>query len=165
MLKILIAGDGGQGVQTMADIICRAVFENNKHVTFIPNYGLEQRGGVSLAFIQISDTGISYPKFTHPDILVTMSDQARERTRQYAEGGDNFKILDAEGYKDEIEQNKIGASSLNIFLLGMLAKILEYHGMVNRSELFLLLKEKLEKKSGWPENEKAFNAGVEIFKL
>jgi len=82
-LKFLLAGDGGQGIQTIADIICKAVFEAGHYVSFIPNFGLEQRGGVSLAFIQMSDQEIGYPKFTKPDILLIMSEQARERTTGY----------------------------------------------------------------------------------
>ena len=53
IIKILLSGDGGQGIQLMSDLICRAAIQRGFFVSHMPNYGLEQRGGVSLAFIQI----------------------------------------------------------------------------------------------------------------
>ena len=72
-IKILLSGDGGQGIQLISNMICAAAFQNDLHVTSIPNYGLEQRGCVSLNFIQVSDKKIVYPKFTKPYILLIMS--------------------------------------------------------------------------------------------
>jgi len=162
-MKILIAGDGGQGIQIVADVICRAVFENNKHVTHIPNYGLEQRGGVSLAFIQISDRGIMYPKFTKPDILVVMSDQARERTKIYQ--SESGKIFDIKDQMEEINKSNISVQSQNIFFLGLLSKLLEYEGFLKTNETLLLLSGRLKSKPGWEENEKAFEAGKNIIAI
>lgn len=156
LLKIILAGDGGQGIQLMAYVICKAVFENNKHVTYIPNYGLEQRGGVSLAFIQISDKGISYPKFTEPDILVIMSDQARERTVNYI--SDSVKIFDI---KDYASLEGLQAKNFNVFFLGLLAKLLEYKGVLKVAETLLLLEGRLKEKAGWEENKNAFQKGLD----
>lgn len=150
LLKILIAGDGGQGVQTMAGIISKAVFQNDKHVSFIPNYGLEQRGGASLAFVQISDRDIVYPKFSKPDVLVIMSEQARERTKDYSAA----TVLDA---KDA--DAATAGSSLNMLFLGKLCKILESEKMLAREEVLNLLEQKLKNKPGWEENKKAFVGG------
>src|SRR3989339_1633609 len=101
-IKILLSGDGGQGIQLLADIICVAAFQNNLHVSFIPNYGLEQRGGGSLAYLKISDKEIGYPRFTNPDILLIMSEQARERTKNYVlsikDRGGN--LIDIKDYKE-----------------------------------------------------------------
>lgn len=159
-MKILLAGDGGQGIQTIADIICKAVFENNKHVTHIPNYGLEQRGGVSLAFIQISDKGITYPKFTRPDVLLIMSDQARARTEQYQ--AEAAKIFDIKDYSEEIKLNNIPVASQNIFFLGLLSRLLDFDGFLKTDEALMLLAGKLKSKPGWEENQKAFEAGKNL---
>jgi len=159
-IKILLAGDGGQGVQTIADIICKAVFENNKHVTHIPNYGLEQRGGASLAFIQISSRGITYPKFAKPDILLIMSDQARARTEEYqTEAG---KIFDIKDYLDEINGDGVKTRSQNIFFLGLICKILEFDGLLKTDEALMILAGRLKSRPGWEENEKAFMAGKNL---
>ncbi len=81
--KIALAGEGGQGVQSIADILAEAGHDMDKHALYIPNCGVEQRGGVSVAYVQISDEQIGSPKFTKGDIIVALSDRAVERTRKY----------------------------------------------------------------------------------
>ena len=44
--KIVLAGEGGQGVQSIAKILVEAGYEAGKEVLYIPNFGVEQRGGV-----------------------------------------------------------------------------------------------------------------------
>lgn len=81
--RILIAGEGGQGIQSLAMILVRAYFELNRRVTYLPNFGVEQRGGVSLAFIQVSDILESFPKFEKADIVVLFSPRAVGRIEDY----------------------------------------------------------------------------------
>lgn len=157
LLKILLSGDGGQGIQTMSDLICRAVFESGLEISHIPNYGLEQRGGVSLAFIKISDQKISYPKFIEPDILLIMSGQARERTKRYQIK--DIKILDIDNYQNVLSAENIKTQSHNIFFLGMLAKILEEKKACSKEKIFQLLSDKLSTKSNWEDNKRAFEVG------
>ena len=67
LVRIALAGEGGQGVQSIAEIMAEAAYENNQQALYIPNFGLEQRGGVSIAFIQFSDASASaLPNFTRP---------------------------------------------------------------------------------------------------
>lgn len=81
--KIAIGGEGGQGVQSVANIIAEAAYATGKQALYIPNFGVEQRGGVSIAFIQISDETIGSPKFPKGDIVVALSDRAVKRMEQY----------------------------------------------------------------------------------
>lgn len=83
MKKILIAGEGGQGVQSIAEILARAGNDEGKSVTYIPNFGVEQRGGVSIAFVQIDNKPIGYPKFDEADILVAMCNRAFEPIKRF----------------------------------------------------------------------------------
>ncbi|MFA6548202.1 MAG: 2-oxoacid:acceptor oxidoreductase family protein [Candidatus Magasanikbacteria bacterium] len=153
--KILLAGDGGQGVQTIADIICRAAFAKGLQVTHIPNYGLEQRGGVSLSYIKIDNDKIGYPKFTQPDILVVLSPQARERSKQYFHK--NVKSLDVADFKDEFSAKNTSMQNLNIFFLGLLAKVLEGKNILSVAEIYEILEQKLNKKPNWEEIKRVFN--------
>jgi len=157
-LNILLSGDGGQGIQTMADIICRSVFGSGKHVSHIPNYGLEQRGGSSLAFIKISDEKIGFPKFTRPDILLVMSDSARQRTGRYKI--ENAKKIDIIDFKDRLAALKIPVRSYNIFFLAVLAKILDKNGVVKIENVTRVLQDKLNKKQNWEEIKNVWEAGV-----
>lgn len=153
--KILLSGDGGQGIQLMSDLICRSAIEQGFFVSHIPNYGLEQRGGVSLAFIQISDSEIAYSKFSKPDILVILSQQAEERVKQYQNV--ECRMLNVGDYKQKLEQEKVPVQSYNIFFLGLIAKVLEEKGVLKREVVFGKLEKKLGVKPGWEENKKAFD--------
>lgn len=82
-LKIIVAGEGGQGIQVIGKTLTVGAFMDNKKTTFIPNYGVEQRGGVSLAFVQISKKEIPFPKFAKADILIVLCHRAIERTKRY----------------------------------------------------------------------------------
>lgn len=83
--KIVLAGEGGQGVQSVAKILVEAGYEANKKVLYIPNFGVEQRGGVSIAFCQISDKEIGEPRFSKADIVVMLSDRAIDRCACYVD--------------------------------------------------------------------------------
>ncbi|PLX26291.1 hypothetical protein C0581_04760 [Candidatus Parcubacteria bacterium] len=157
-IKILLSGDGGQGIQLIANMICQAAFGSDFHVTSIPNYGLEQRGGVSLNFIQISDKKIVYPKFTKPDILLIMSPQAKERVVEYEKNG-KLKLEIGE-YEQILKENNVPRQSQNIFCLGLIAKILEEREILKKENVFELLEKKLVTKSGWEENAKSFELGT-----
>ncbi|MEK9183178.1 MAG: 2-oxoacid:acceptor oxidoreductase family protein [Patescibacteria group bacterium] len=158
IFKILLSGDGGQGIQLLSDIICRAAIDKGLFAVSIPNYGLEQRGGVSLSFAQIGVKEIFYPKFTKPDILLIMSEQARARTRQHQ--FPETKIIDIDKYKAQMDAVGVPVKSQNIFFLGMLAKILSEADFCSREMILKLLEKKLGAKPGWEENKKAFESGL-----
>ncbi|HLC69591.1 MAG TPA: 2-oxoacid:acceptor oxidoreductase family protein [Patescibacteria group bacterium] len=157
--KILIAGDGGQGVQTIADIIGQAAFGNEKFVSVIPNYGLEQRGGVSLSYLKISSEMIVYPKFQTPDLLVIMSEQADARTKDYQKKG--VKILRFKDYQELLSKEGVLATSLNLFMLGVLVEILGER-VVKVKDIEKLLLAKFSSKPNWPQNLKAFKIGLKV---
>ncbi len=85
LIKIALAGEGGQGVQSVAEILAEAAYNENKQTIYIPNFGLEQRGGVSIAFIQVSDERIGAPKFNKADVVVALSERAIGRTAIYSD--------------------------------------------------------------------------------
>ena len=160
-MKILLAGDGGQGIQTIAKLISQTCFENNFFVSEIPNFGLEQRGGVSLEYLIISDKEIIYPKFTDADIILIMSDQAKLRIKNYElkmkKKKDFFKLED---YLPVLQKNQISKQSHNIFFLGILGKILADRKLLDLKKLEKSLEKKLVSKSGWEDNKKSFKLGL-----
>ncbi|MFZ5650635.1 MAG: 2-oxoacid:acceptor oxidoreductase family protein [Bacillota bacterium] len=93
-VKIILAGEGGQGVQSVAEIIAEAANEEGREALYIPNFGVEQRGGVSVAYLQIGDQPIGSPKFLTADIVIALSDRAIYRTRQYV-GPETVFVYDA----------------------------------------------------------------------
>jgi 2-oxoglutarate ferredoxin oxidoreductase subunit gamma len=90
LIKIALAGEGGQGVQSIAEIMAEAAYNQNMQTIYIPNFGLEQRGGVSIAFIQFSDQRIGAPKFNKADVVIALSERAIGRTRGYSDENTMF---------------------------------------------------------------------------
>jgi len=95
VVRILIAGEGGQGVQTIAHVLTQAAFAAGLNVAFMPNYGVEQRGGVSLAFIQVGTGVIGFPKFSTADIIVNMRGRAIARVDKYV-GKETLYLYDSD---------------------------------------------------------------------
>jgi len=77
-LEIRLSGFGGQGIVLAGNILGRSValFEG-KNAVFTQSYGPEARGGACSADVVISQGSIHYPKVTRPDILVFMSEEAK----------------------------------------------------------------------------------------
>jgi len=154
--NILLAGDGGQGIQTIGDILAKAMIQKGNNVSLIPNYGLEQRGGVSLVFIKVSDEEIVYPKFSRADILLVLSQQAEERTQSYR--GKNTEIITKEEYENEMKEKNIGIKNQNVFFLKVLTEKMESLSLLSEDAVFQFLQEKLGNKPGWEENETIFSS-------
>jgi len=140
-IKIALAGEGGQGVQSVAQIIAEAANEEGREVLYIPNFGVEQRGGVSVAFLQIGTEPIGSPKFQKADIVVALSDRAVIRTRQYVDEKTTF-VYDTsiEGVEEElpknagrilgipaieISKNELNPRVFNIIIMGAVIKATE----------------------------------------
>ncbi len=92
--RIAVAGEGGQGVQLIGEVLAEAAFRSGKEAVYIPNFGVEQRGGVSIAMVQIADQAIGAPKFAKADILVPLSARAMKRTLDFI-GPDTLYIYEA----------------------------------------------------------------------
>lgn len=94
LTRIALAGEGGQGVQSIAEILAEAAYNQNQQALYIPNFGLEQRGGVSIAFLQFSDKRIGAPKFQKADIVIALSERAVARTLSYS-GPETLYVYDS----------------------------------------------------------------------
>lgn len=181
-VKIALAGEGGQGVQSVAEIIAEAANEQGREALYIPNFGVEQRGGVSVAYLQIGDEAIGSPKFQTADIVVALSERAVERTKRYVDGNTTF-VYDTslEGIEDmlpknaarilpipaiEVSKNELHPRVFNIIIMGA---VIQATNVIPLE----MAKEAIEKKLGakFEQNPKLrdlnFNAlerGVELVK-
>ncbi len=101
MIKILLTGEGGQGVQTVAKIITEAAQKSGKKTSYIPSFGVEQRGGVSLAYIRIADETFPYARFEQADIIVCFCDRAVPVVKKFIQNETLF-IFDSSAIHDKI---------------------------------------------------------------
>ena len=80
--KIIIAGSGGQGIMLLGKILATAAMQENKHVTWLPSYGAEVRGGTSHCMVIISDAPIGSPYISKADTLIMMNRPSLEKFKQ-----------------------------------------------------------------------------------
>lgn len=71
--QILFAGFGGQGVLSMAQFLAHAALSAGMHVTWVPSYGAEMRGGTANCLVTISDREISSPLTENPLMAVILN--------------------------------------------------------------------------------------------
>lgn len=70
---MLFAGFGGQGIMFMGKVLAEAGVLGGLHVTWMPSYGAEVRGGTAYSMTKISEGPIASPVVVKPDILVVMN--------------------------------------------------------------------------------------------
>jgi len=120
-LKIFISSEGGQGGQLLASIFVKAASMSGFNVSLLPHYGVEKRGGISLAYLVVSNGVISNPRFTKADIVVVTTWRQIEIPKQFI---DKHTII-INGYHllNILNYHKIVGKSLNMLILAILIKI------------------------------------------
>jgi 2-oxoglutarate ferredoxin oxidoreductase subunit gamma len=88
--RIIIAGSGGQGVQTLGFLFARIGMSDKKRVTWLPSYGAEKRGGFSFCHVVISDDEIYSPLIANPDTLILFDQRALDT---YAQSVQNHTLV------------------------------------------------------------------------
>jgi len=66
------AGIGGQGILLMGQLLARAALNLGFSVTWVPQYGVEKRGGDVTVMLVISDKEIYSPVVAHPMSMILM---------------------------------------------------------------------------------------------
>ncbi|NWF67516.1 MAG: 2-oxoacid:acceptor oxidoreductase family protein [Chloroflexi bacterium] len=64
--EFLFSGFGGQGVMFVGQLLAYAGMAEGLHVTWIPSYGPEMRGGTAHCFVILSDKEIGSPVVRYP---------------------------------------------------------------------------------------------------
>lgn len=82
-IQILLAGEGGQGIQTIGKVITDVTATKGYYVSYIPVFGVEQRGTPSVSFLIISDSKIYYPRFDEADYIFILQKRAIARIEKY----------------------------------------------------------------------------------
>jgi len=86
--KTIFAGFGGQGILLMGYALAYAGMKEDKHVTYLPSYGAEVRGGTANCTVSIADEEIASPIASSPDYLVIMNAPSMNRFQnQIRKGG------------------------------------------------------------------------------
>ncbi len=77
--EIIISGFGGQGVLFAGQLLAFCALEEGRHVTWIPSYGPEMRGGTAHCTVIISDEEIGSPLVNHPTSALVLNPPSMTR--------------------------------------------------------------------------------------
>ena len=71
--SIIISGFGGQGTLFAGMVVAYAGLSQGQHVTWMPSYGPEMRGGTANATVIVSDEDVGSPVVYRPDAVIALN--------------------------------------------------------------------------------------------
>jgi 2-oxoglutarate ferredoxin oxidoreductase subunit gamma len=174
LVKTIFSGFGGQGVLMMGVSLANSGMNEGYHVTYLPAYGAEMRGGTANCTIAIGDEEIASPVASEPNYLVVMNSPSLFTFQnKVTSGGTIFLnssiIKDLPNRQDvkvvsvpcaDIAQELGNIRVANIIMMGTFIKI---SGVVS-PDIYLNSLESImgsKKKSLAELNRKAFSAGFD----
>ncbi len=141
--NILIAGFGGQGVLFAGKALAKMGMHSDLHVTWLPSYGPEMRGGAANCSVIISNEEIGSPLVPNPDILIAFNIPSFDKFEPLVKAGGTIFVdstmVSKKSERTDIDAYYIPASKIadesglkglsNVIVLGHLIKktgIFEY---------------------------------------
>ena len=173
--KTIFAGFGGQGVLMMGYSYAHAAMQEGYHVTYLPSYGVEVRGGTANCTVAVADDEIASPIASEPDYLVVMNNPSlytfQNRIAPQGAFFLNASIIEARPSRMDVRIHEIRAGDIaaelgnprvqNIVMMGAYIRKTE---LVPAETYLKSLKTIIgeRKKSLMELNRKAFTAGYEF---
>jgi 2-oxoglutarate ferredoxin oxidoreductase subunit gamma len=116
LIKSVFAGFGGQGVLSMGLNLTQAAMIEGKHVTYLPAYGAEMRGGTANCTVAISDEEIASPVASSPQLVVVMNQPSLVRFQNQVDSNGvvfiNTSLIEAEVLRTDIDVIKVAANQI-----------------------------------------------------
>ncbi|MBN1426825.1 MAG: 2-oxoacid:acceptor oxidoreductase family protein [Anaerolineae bacterium] len=112
--ECLFSGFGGQGVMFAGQLLAYAAMSEGFHVTWIPSYGPEMRGGTAHCFVVISDQPIGSPMVKHPQAAVVFNQPSYEKYEPLVATGGllafDSSVISASGLRADITDLAVPAA-------------------------------------------------------
>ena len=138
-LKAIIAGFGGQGILYFGKVLAYAGMLNGRHVSWMPSYGPEMRGGTANCSVIISNDDIGSPLVIKPEVAVLMNLQAVQKFAEKVISGGliivDSSLVDVKIDRDDCKVVYIPATKLSqqaeIGYLGNIVALGKLNGEIN----------------------------------
>lgn len=132
MKQFIFAGFGGQGMLLIGKFLAMACMLDNKHVSWLPSYGPEMRGGTANCSVIVSDNEVGSPLVDMADVIVAMNLPSLDKFEDKVKPGGvlviNSSIIERKSTRDDItvvycDANKIAEEignpkGANVAILG-----------------------------------------------
>jgi 2-oxoglutarate ferredoxin oxidoreductase subunit gamma len=114
--ELIIAGFGGQGIMLMGKLLAEACMEEGRHVSWLPSYGPEMRGGTANCHVIVSDEPVASPIIVSATLLVAMNGPSLDKFAAGLSGGGklfvNSSIIDAKVARDDVSVHEVRANHI-----------------------------------------------------
>lgn len=175
--RLIAAGFGGQGVMLLGQLVATAGMIDGKHVTWLPSYGPEMRGGTANCTVVVSDEPVASPVVDTPNEIVIFNIPSLLKFEPILDKGGvlvmNTSMIDREPSRDDIRVIKVPANdvadklgALKAQNMVMLGAYIEVTKAVSLESVIKALEKKMTgKKAQFLEvNKKAIEEGMKIAK-
>ncbi len=139
--RAIFSGSGGQGLMFIGKLLANLAMEDYPHVTFLPSYGAEVRGGTSNCQVVLSADPIPSPVVDIADAQVLMNQPSVDRfLPRLAPGGKAFinaSMAEADSANailipaSQIAQGLGSVQAANVVMFGV---YLRQTGVIGRDE-------------------------------
>lgn len=118
--EIIISGFGGQGALFAGQLLAYTGMSVGKHVTWIPSYGPEMRGGTAHCTVIISDNPIGSPLVRHPSAAICLNLPSLDKYEGLVKPGGvliyNSSLIDRPVYRTDLTLIPVAANDISIEL-------------------------------------------------
>ena len=173
----IFAGFGGQGMLLIGKFVAMACMLDGKHVSWLPSYGPEMRGGTANCSVIVSDDPVASPLVDKADVIVAMNRPSLDKFEEHVKPGGvlviNSSIIDRKAVRDDITGVYCDANGIaeqvgnpkgaNVAILGAVMAKANVTSLDSMMEAIRI--ELGEKKARFLEgNKKALQAGMDACK-
>lgn len=106
MKEFIFAGFGGQGMLLIGKFLAMACMLDGKHVSWLPSYGPEMRGGTANCSVIVSDEEVGSPLVDSADAIVAMNLPSLDKFESKVKPGGvlviNSSIIERKCTRDDI---------------------------------------------------------------
>ena len=104
--EFVFAGFGGQGMLLIGKFLAMACMLDGKHVSWLPSYGPEMRGGTANCSVIVSDDPVASPIVYEADVVVAMNLPSLDKFEHEVKPGGllviNSSIIERKSVRDDI---------------------------------------------------------------
>jgi 2-oxoglutarate ferredoxin oxidoreductase subunit gamma len=104
----------------MGYIFATSIMRDGMHVTYLPSYGAEVRGGTANCTVAVSDEDIASPVASSPDFAVVLNKPSMMKYQDMIKSGGlliiNSSLIDSDPTREDIKTVKVPASEIALEL-------------------------------------------------
>ncbi len=171
--EVKVAGFGGQGVLLLGAALAQAGMLENYHVSWLPSYGPEMRGGTANCHVNIREIEVGSPMVSSPSVLIALNRPSMEKFENDIKPGGlliyDTTLIDVEPKRKDIEILPISATKMadelgntrvaNMLVIGA---YVGYTGILGKETVYESLKSAVKHKRFMDINKRAVDAGYEF---